>query len=88
MTAEESEAMNGGGLAERILTGASGVMTTLGVCSLISGSSTAAIASMGVASLAACGPVGWAVLIVVKNKVVVCIFRQWRVYYSSLLENV
>lgn len=62
MTMEEKEVMNGGGIAEGVLTGAGGVMTTLGVCSVISGSSTTAIASMGVASLAACGPIGWAVL--------------------------
>ncbi len=59
---EEQNMVDGGAWYDAVLTSAGGVMTTLGVCSLISGSSVASIATMGVGSLAACGPVGWAIL--------------------------
>lgn len=61
MTQDEMEMFNGGKWYDAALTFAGGVATTVGAAGLASGSGSA-IASMGVASLAACGPAGWAVI--------------------------
>ena len=54
--------VEGGDVADALMAGGAGVMTTLGLCSVASGSSVAAIATMSVGALAACGPAGWVVL--------------------------
>lgn len=61
MNLEETENINGGKWYNAVLTGAGGVATTITICGIASGSG-AAIATMGVGALAACGPAGWAIL--------------------------
>ncbi len=63
---DEMNLIDGGAWYDAVLTFAGGIATTIGTCALVSGST--GIATMGVASLAACGPVGWAVIgIVIKG---------------------
>lgn len=61
ITQEEMQMVNGGKWYDAVLAFAGGISTTVGACGLASGSGVG-IASMGVGSLAACGPAGWAVL--------------------------
>ncbi|WP_139906159.1 hypothetical protein [Clostridium thermarum] len=55
----EMEALNGGAWYTAVLTFAGGIATTVGAASLIGGAS---VSSMAVGALAACGPVGWAII--------------------------
>ena len=57
---EEMLSIDGGAWYDVVSTFVSGIGGTIATCAFISGSP--AIATMSVASLAACGPIGWAVL--------------------------
>ena len=61
MTENEMMELEGGKWYDAIFAFGSGIVSTISVCGLLSGSG-AGIATMGVGSLAACGPLGWAVL--------------------------
>lgn len=61
ITTEEMMEVEGGKWYDAVLTGAGGIITSVAACGYVSGSG-AAIATMSVGSLAACGPAGWAVL--------------------------
>ena len=59
---EEMEYVDGGKWYDAIITFFGGTATAVGLASILSGSSAYAISTMGVASLIACGPIGWGIL--------------------------
>ena len=61
LTFNEVQCIDGGKWYDAAITFVTGITGAVGACGLVSGSGIG-IATMGVGSLLACGPAGWAVL--------------------------